>query len=94
MTAPDVVVSGRLQLGLLACLATRGEVAFSDLATLLETTNGALSVQLKRLEEMGLVRLERGFLGRRPRTLAAITPTGRRAYQQCLDAMLRRTSSV
>lgn len=89
MSALDGMVSGRLQLGVLAYLSTRGAVAFADLAAALQTTNGTLSVQLRRLEETGHVVLERGFLGRRPRTSVAITSAGRAAYERHLDALLR-----
>ncbi len=93
MTDGPPIPQGRLQLGVLAWLSTRATAAFTDLVPALATTNGALSVQLRRLEDLGWVRLERGFLGRKPRTVVALTPAGRAAYERWLDEAARRTSS-
>lgn len=82
-------ITGRLQAGVLARLSAHGPTAFPDLAAALGTSNGALSQQLQRLEALELIRLERGFISRRPRTLAAITPSGRAAYAAYLDRAMR-----
>lgn len=96
MNAPlpssDPVLQGRVRLGVLAWLAGRGATAFTDLAVGLEIAQAVLSVQLRQLEEAGYARLDRGFAGRKPRTMVVLTPAGRAAYERHLDAMLRRAS--
>lgn len=74
---------------MLARLAGHGATAFTELAQTLDTTQAVLSVQLKRLEDAGYVRLDRGFLGRKPRTTVLLTPVGRSAYETHLDTLLK-----
>jgi len=49
----------------------RDDLAFSD---------GALSVNLAKLEAAGLVRLTRSFVGRKPQTAVRITAKGKREF--------------
>lgn len=91
---PDLVIRSRVRLGLLAYLAPRRSAPFTELAAALETSAAALSAQLKRLEETGEVRLERGFFGRKPRTIVVITAVGRAAYQAHLDELVRRVATA
>lgn len=88
----DPVLRGRLRLGAVAWLASRGATAFADLADGLETANAVLSVQLRQLEEAGYVHLDRGFVGRKPRTTVTLTRAGRTAYERYLDRLLRLVS--
>jgi DNA-binding MarR family transcriptional regulator len=53
----------------------------------LEVTQGNLSVQLRKLEDAQYVTIEKGYLGRRPRTQVRITPAGRKAFAAYLDAL-------
>ena len=83
----DEVIHGRLRLGVMAYL-TNAEVAdFNELKALLEVTQGNLSVQLRKLEDAGYVTIEKGFLGRKPRTQIRITAAGRKAFAAYLDAL-------
>lgn len=85
----DDVIHGRLRLGVMAYL-TNAEVAdFNELKAVLEVTQGNLSVQLRKLEEAGYVAIEKGFLGRKPRTQLRITPAGRKAFAAYLEALGR-----
>jgi DNA-binding MarR family transcriptional regulator len=83
----DEVIHGRLRLGVMAYLANAEVADFNELKTLLEVTQGNLSIQLRKLEEAGYVTIEKGFLGRKPRTQIRITPVGRKAFAAYLDAL-------
>ncbi|HEY8004872.1 MAG TPA: transcriptional regulator [Phenylobacterium sp.] len=83
----DEVIHGRLRLGVMAYLANAEVADFNQLKTLLDVTQGNLSVQLRKLEEARYVTIEKGFLGRRPRTQVRITPMGRKAFAAYLDAL-------
>jgi DNA-binding MarR family transcriptional regulator len=83
----DEVIHGRLRLGVMAYLANAEVADFNALKTVLEVTQGNLSVQLRKLEDAGYVAIEKGFLGRKPRTQIRITPAGRRAFATYLDAL-------
>jgi len=81
------VIHGRLRLGVMAYLANAEVADFNELKTLLEVTQGNLSIQLRKLEEAGYVAIEKGFLGRKPRTQIRITAAGRKAFAAYLDAL-------
>jgi DNA-binding MarR family transcriptional regulator len=85
----DDVIHGRLRLGVMAYLANAEVADFNELKAVLEVTQGNLSVQLRRLEEAQYVTIEKGFLGRKPRTQVRITDAGRRAFAAYLEALGR-----
>ncbi len=83
----DDVIHGRLRLGVMAYL-TNAEVAdFNELKAVLDVTQGNLSVQLRKLEDAAYVTIEKGFLGRKPRTQVRITAAGRAAFASYLEAL-------
>lgn len=83
----DDVIHGRLRLGVMAYLANAEVADFNELKSVLEVTQGNLSVQLRKLEDAGYVGIEKGFLGRKPRTQVRITPVGRKAFAAYLEAL-------
>ena len=50
-------------------------------------TAGNLSVQLDKLARAGYIEMEKGFQGRKPRTLCRITDAGRDAFAQYVEAL-------
>lgn len=50
-------------------------------------TAGNLSVQLDKLAWAGYIEIEKGFQGRKPRTLCRITDAGRDAFAQYVEAL-------
>ena len=83
----DEVIHGRLRLGVMAYLANAEVADFNELKAALEVTQGNLSVQLRKLEDAGYVAIEKGFLGRKPRTQVRITPAGRKAFAIYLEEL-------
>jgi len=83
----DDVIHGRLRLGVMAYLASNEVADFNELKRVLEVTQGNLSVQLRKLEDAGYVDIEKGYLGRKPRTQVRITATGRAAFAAYLEAL-------
>ena len=81
----DDTVHQRVRLGILAVLSEASRADFGYLRDALELTDGNLSRHLAVLEEAGLVNVEKGYEGRRPRTWVSATRRGRAA----LDAELR-----
>jgi DNA-binding MarR family transcriptional regulator len=83
----DDVIHGRLRLGVMAYLANAEVADFNELKTVLQVTQGNLSAQLRKLEDAGYVAIEKGFVGRKPRTQIRITSTGRTAFARYLKAL-------
>jgi DNA-binding MarR family transcriptional regulator len=85
----DDVIHGRVRLGVVAYLASAEVADFTELKTLLEVTQGNLSIHLRKLEDAGYVAIDKSFVGRKPLTRVRLTPEGRAAFGRYLKAMSR-----
>ena len=83
----DEVIHGRMRLGIMVYLADAETADFTELKTVLEATQGNLSVHLKTLEKAGYVAIAKSFKDNKPLTRVAITPAGRAAFAAYLKAM-------
>ena len=83
----DRLIHERIRLGMVSALAVNESLSFNDLKKLLRTTDGNLSVHARRLEEAEYVICEKYFVGRLPKTVYRLTPTGQRALERYLDHM-------
>ncbi len=90
----DDVIHGRLRLGIMAHLAANEAADFNELKTVLEATQGNLSIHLKKLEEAGYIAIDKSFRDRKPLTRARITPEGRAAFARYLDAIAKLVDST
>ena len=57
----DEVIHGRMRLGIMVYLSDVDAADFTELKTVLEATQGNLSVHLKKLEEAGFVAIVKSF---------------------------------
>ena len=83
----DEIVHQRHRLGILTITAEAKRAEFGYLRQALDLTPGNLSRHLTVLEEAGLVDVEKGYEGRRPRTWVRITRQGRSALAAELDVL-------
>lgn len=83
----DKVIHERMRLGITSALAANEKLSFTELKTLLNTTDGNISVHARKLEEAGYVTCEKSFKGRMPLTEYKITKEGRAALERYLDHM-------
>ena len=83
----DDVIHGRMRLGIMVYLADVEAADFTELKTVLEATQGNLSVHLKKLDEAGYVTISKSFVNNKPLTRVAITSEGRRAFAAYLKAL-------
>ena len=83
----DRLIHERMRLGIVSALAVNDSLSFSDLKTILKTTDGNLSVHARRLEQAEYVTCTKYFAGRLPRTEFRLTALGRRALERYLDEM-------
>jgi DNA-binding MarR family transcriptional regulator len=89
----DDVVHQKVRLGILAVLAEVDRADFTYLRTILELTDGNLGRHIEVLAGSGLVHVEKGYAGKRPRTWVTITRAGRHALAEEMAAireLLRR----
>lgn len=86
------------RLAIVSVLCARAEVViFTDLRQECETTDGNLSRHLRTLEEAGVIRISKTFVGLKPQTSVELTPGGRKrfmAYLQSLEEVLKRAENA
>ena len=83
----DEVIHGRIRLGIMVYLADVDAADFTELKTVLEATQGNLSVHLKKLDDAGYVAIDKSFVNNKPLTRVSITREGRRAFAAYLEAI-------
>lgn len=84
----------RVRLGIMSALMVNDEVNFNELKELLEITDGNLASHLKALEENSIIKVEKGFIGRKTNTTYKITKAGEKAFKDhisALEKMIRST---
>ena len=83
----DRLIHERMRLGIVSALAVNDTLSFTDLKTLMGTSDGNLSVHARKLEDAEYITCTKSFDGRVPRTEYRITPLGRAALERYLDHM-------
>jgi len=90
----DDTVHQRVRLGILAVLKEARRADFAYLRDALDLTDGNLSRHIRVLEEAGLVQVDKGFEGRRPRTWVEATRPGLDALAAEVQALRELISRV
>jgi DNA-binding MarR family transcriptional regulator len=83
----DQLIHERLRLGIVSALAMHESLTFTELRDLLQTTDGNLSVQARKLEEAGYVTCTKRFEARKPRSIYKLTARGRTALESYLEKL-------
>jgi DNA-binding MarR family transcriptional regulator len=84
MAGPDEIIHQSLRLKIMASLyagRTAEPLEFTRLRELVGATDGNLGSHLGTLEKAGYVRIDKDFVGKRPRTRVAVTNDGARAFR-------------
>ena len=88
----DRLIHEPARLMILMVLYSVESADFTFLLNATELTWGNLSSHTTKLEEAGYVEVEKEFVGKKPRTLAMLTPKGRKAvddYRKTLQKALK-----
>jgi DNA-binding HxlR family transcriptional regulator len=83
----DRLIHERMRLGIVSALAANESLTFNDLKSLMNTTDGNLSVHARKLEDGGYIACTKSFEGRLPKTEYKLTAGGRRALESYLSHM-------
>lgn len=81
------LLHSELRLAVMSILLDVTEADFPYLRTQTGATAGNLSIQIDKLAKAGYIDVEKTFRGRRPCTLCRMTPQGRDAFAQYVDAL-------
>jgi DNA-binding MarR family transcriptional regulator len=77
----------RIRLGIMSALAVNERLDFNSLKEILGLTDGNLASHLKGLEKEEFITMEKSFVGRKPNTTYAATESGRKAFNDHLNAL-------
>jgi DNA-binding MarR family transcriptional regulator len=88
------IFDNRIRLGVMSMLMVNEEVSFNDLKSMLEVTDGNLATHLVNLEENSLIKVHKGFIGRKTNTTYSITKTGEKAFTDHLAALEKMINGV
>ncbi|HLG02016.1 MAG TPA: transcriptional regulator [Bacteroidia bacterium] len=77
----------RVRLGIMSVLMVNENVEFTRLKTLLQVTDGNLASHLSALEKEGYVAVIKQFIDRKPNTSYAVTASGKKAFNEHLNAL-------
>ena len=83
----DPLLHSELRLAVMSILISVEEADFVYLREKTNATAGNLSVQIDKLSEAGYIDVERGFQGKRTRTVCKITSVGVTAFEKYVEAL-------
>jgi len=81
------VFESRVRLGIMSVLMANSSYDFNGLKETLDLTDGNLASHLKALEDKGLIRVNKQFIGRKPNTSYSATETGMSEFRLHLKAL-------
>jgi len=85
----DELIHAPTRLEIVSLLAAAQWADFRYIRDELGLSDSALSKQLSTLEAAGYVDIRKGFVGKRPRTWASLSKTGRQAFDEHVAALQR-----
>ncbi len=81
----DPLLHSQLRLAVMSILMNVDEADFVYLKEKTSSTAGNLSVQLDKLFAAGYISVEKGFVGKKTRTLCKVPAKGREAFEQYVE---------
>ena len=81
------IFTTKIRLGAMALLVMETTLDFTTLKNRLEVSDGNLGSHLRVLEDAGYLRVDKKFVGRRPKTTYTVTDKGIKAFNQHLKEL-------
>ena len=83
----DELILSKTRLGIIAALMGGDKLDFTYLRDALKLSDGNLSIQIRKLEEAGYIKVEKVFIDRKPKTFCKITRKGHRAVKNLIGKL-------
>ena len=80
----DELILSKTRLGIISALIGGDKLEFTYLRNALKLSDGNLSVQIRKLEEAGYIKVEKVFIDRKPKTFCKITGKGQKAIRNLI----------
>lgn len=81
------ILHSQLRLAIVSYLVGNGNSNFNELKEVTSASGGNISVQLKKLEECGYLKIEKGFLNNYQHTKVSITASGLKAFEDYVKVL-------
>lgn len=81
------LLHSQLRLAIMSILMNVEEADFVYLKDKTDSTAGNLSVKLDKLSSAGYISLEKGFVGKKTRTVCRITNDGKKAFEEYVEVL-------
>ena len=88
----DELILSKTRLGIMSALIGGDKLDFTYLRDALKLSDGNLSVQIRKLEEAGYIKVQKVFVDRKPRTFCKITAKGQRAVRNLITKLEKLVS--
>lgn len=89
----DELILSKTRLGIISALFSGDTLEFTYLRDILELSDGNLSVQIRKLEQAGFIKVKKVFVGRKPKTFCKITPKGQKAVKDLISKLEKLVNS-
>lgn len=83
----DPLLMTELRLSIMSILVQLEVVDFAHIKSVTGATAGNISVQIDKLAEAEYLRVDKGFVGKRPQTTYTLTERGREAFVKHFEAL-------
>ena len=83
----DPLLHSQLRLAIISMLVSSEKVEFSHIKDETKAASGNISIQIKKLQEAGYIKVEKTFSNNYPKTLVSITDKGVKAFEAYVNAL-------
>lgn len=88
----DGLILSKTRLGIISALISGDKLEFTYLRDILKLSDGNLSVQIRKLEQAGFIKVKKVFVDRKPKTFCKITAKGQRAVKNLISKLEKLVS--
>lgn len=81
----DPILHSQLRLSIVSTLMTVDEASFNFIKDITQATSGNISIQIKKLQESGYIKVKKSFKDNYPNTTISITPKGMKAFENYVN---------
>ena len=83
----DELILSKTRLGIISALISGDKLEFTYLRNTLNLSDGNLSVQIRKLEKAGYIKVEKVFVDRKPKTFCKITGRGQKTVLNLISRL-------
>ena len=83
----DPLLHSQLRLAIISMLVASEKVEFTHIQSETKAAAGNISIQMKKLEEAGYIKIEKSYKNNYPNTMLSITDKGVKAFESYVNSL-------